>query len=474
MKKILLGAAAIAMFAAACKKESHMVNPMDRKALAKTTWTGIDTIGGVIESGDTLKLWSDTLYYLNSKLYVKENAVLWIQAGTRVLGIKKQTPAEATAIVITRGGKIYANGTAQKPIVFTAATFPNAAPGDWGGIVILGKAITNQANPTIEGINLPTLPQGVDVNYGGNDDADNSGVFQYVRIEYGGALVSPNNELNALTLGGVGAATNINHVQTIYGADDGFEFFGGRVNCTHLIAYANNDDQFDFDFGFRGRLQFIVGVIAEQIPGVATGLYSANPNGIECDNDGTGTNATPKTWPIISNMTLVGAKDSTTANSLGLLYGNQWRRRAKFTVRNSIIMGYKRIADFTSDSTIAHMHKKKANGTPDANNFDWRGNITIGFKETYSNVTTLPLTNSNYLSTNANLRDPANVNSQLLVNPFPLDPNALPSGLEPKWSTAKTGAKFDKLTGFQIVPFRGAIGNFANNWLFESWVDFTP
>lgn len=477
MNKNLFVALGLATLVSACSKEQNMLNGVDKNPLAKTTWTGIDTIGGVINSGDTLKLSSDTLYYLNSKLFVKDGGVLTIQKGTTVLGIKKSTPAEATAIVITRGGKIYAQGTAQKPIIFSAATYPNAMPGDWGGVVILGNALTNQTNPAIEGITAATAPAGVDINYGGTNDLDNSGIFTYCRIQYAGALVTPDNELNGLTLGGVGAGTIINHVESIYGADDGFEWFGGRVNSTHLISYANNDDLFDFDFGFRGRLQFLVGVIAENIPGLTSGLYSANPNGIESDNNATGTAVTPYTWPVISNMTLVGAKDSTTANSLGLWFGNQWRRRTKFTVRNSVIIGYKLIANLTSDTTVAHMNKKKTNGTPDANNYDWRNNVTIGFASTFTTgaVTTQPLSNNHYISTNANLRDGASATTLLLTNPFPLDPNALPTGLEPKWSTLKTGAKFDvNLTGFQVVNFRGAISDFANNWLYESWVDFTP
>lgn len=472
MRKILLAAAGVAMLATACKKENQILDNGTRtgSALAKTTSLGIDTIGGVVNTGDTLKLWSDTLYYLNAKLYVKSGAVLQIQAGTRIEGIKKSTPAQAVGIIITRGGKIFAMGTAQKPIVMTAQTYPNAAPGDWGGVVIMGNAVTNQTNPAIEGIDAATAPAGVDINFGGSNDADNSGIFQYVRIEYAGALVSPNNELNGLTCGGVGSGTSINHVQAIYGADDGFEFFGGKVNCDHLISYACNDDQFDFDFGFRGRMQFLVGVISETIPGVtgAGNLYSANPNGIESDNDATGSANTPRTWPVISNMTLVGAKDKTTANSMHLFFGNQWRRNTQFTVFNSIIIGYDSSVNLTSTGTINHIALANTNNNP------WKYNYTISFTKAMTNATPLTTYNKDYISTDGNLRAPANANSKMLVNPFPLDPNALSAGLEPRWNTLLSGAKFTGLAGFQIVAFKGAVGTFANNWLYESWVDFTP
>jgi hypothetical protein len=476
MKKILLAAAGFALLATACKKQDDvLVNDRNSLAgLAKITTLGVDTIGGVINSGDTVKLWSDTLYKLDAKLYVKSGGVLWIQAGTRIEGIKKIGGANAVGIIVTRGGKIYAMGTAQKPIVMTANTYPNAAPGDWGGVVILGSAICNKVEPTIEGVNLPTLPPGVDVHYGGANDADNSGIFQYVRIEYAGALLTPDNELNALTCGGVGSGTSINHVQAIYGADDGFEFFGGRVNCDHLISFACNDDQFDFDFGFRGRMQFLVGVISETIPGVvgAGSLYSANPNGIECDNDATGSNDAPRTWPVISNMTLVGAKDAATAHNMHLWFGNQWRRNSAFTLRNSVIIGYDTTINLTSAGTIATIPNPQANNNTALTNF--RAVYTIAFTKGITNAATNTSANKLYISPDGNLRDPLVNNSKMLINPYPLDPNALSSGLEPKWSSLLTGANFSNTVGFQAVPFKGAVGQFANNWLYESWVDFTP
>lgn len=337
MNKFFLGAAALSVLAVACTKDSKLADGNSKQSLnatAKTTFVGIDTIGGVIESGETRTLSNDTVYFLDGKLFVNDGGVLEIPAGTTIYGIKKATPALASAIVVCRGGTINANGTSDKPIIMRPNTYPNSLPGDWGGVVLLGRAQHNQAtDPTIEGINLPTLPAGVNVNYGGTNNLDNSGTFQYVRIEYAGAIVTPNNELNGLTLGSVGALTNINHVMVTYGADDGFEWFGGTVNGSYLISFANNDDLFDFDFGYRGRLQFCLGYISETLPGG----YGPNTNGIESDNDATGSLNVPTTFPRISNMTLVGRQtrvQATTQVPNRLWFGAHFRRRCKYDFRN--------------------------------------------------------------------------------------------------------------------------------------------
>jgi hypothetical protein len=460
MKKILFGATAMALLATACKKEAQLIDGKDSGSygnLAKTTVLGIDTIGGVVESGETLHLSSDTLYYLNAKLFIKDGGTLTIDAGTRIEGIKKSTPQDAVAIVVTRGGKIYSNGTANKPVIMTAQTYPNAVPGDWGGVVLLGKAPNNQpTNPVIEGIDGTSVPAGVDINYGGNLPNDNSGVITYTRIEYAGALVSPNNELNGLTCGSVGNGTTLSHIETIYGADDGYEWFGGNVNSDHLVSYANNDDLFDFDFGFTGRLQFCVGVINSSVP------YSANPNGIESDNDAAGSSFTPRTQPSISNMTLIGQQTKAQAQALHLFFGNQWRRNTSMILRNSLVMGYDTCINLTSAGTIA-------SGSNPAN---IKANVLQAFTAICIGAT-LGTTNKQYIVPSANQYD-ATASHILLANPFPAAPNALITGLEPKASFLKTGANFAGLAGFQVVPFKGAVGNFADNWLLENWVDFTP
>lgn len=475
MNKFLLGAAALSVLAVACNKESKLADGNKEQSLnatAKTTNLGWDTLRGVIGAGQVRSLNSDTLYYLDGKLFVNDGGTLNIPAGTTILGIKKATPELASAIVVCRGGTINANGTANKPIIMRPNTYPNCIPGDWGGVVLLGRAQHNQASdPTIEGINLPTLPSGVNVNYGGTNNADNSGTFQYVRIEYAGAIVTPNNELNGLTLGSVGALTNINHVMVTYGADDGFEWFGGTVNGTHLISFANNDDLFDFDFGFRGRLQFCLGYMSETLPGG----YGPNSNGIESDNDAQGSLNTPSTFPKISNMTLIGRQTKAQQDALNLWFGAHFRRRCKYDFRNSFIMGWDSAFVANSDTCQAYV------------NAGARYNVISGFARAGVGTGTNPVVpNLNWHSTtkryrldslgitDANQYNPNSTTATWLVNPFPLGVNALVTGLEPKAGTLKTGANFTGTVGFTQVPFKGAVGNLASNWLLENWVDFTP
>ncbi|OQP44604.1 hypothetical protein A4H97_09555 [Niastella yeongjuensis] len=332
MKRLILSVAVIALAASACKKNA------DKNFNARGTQAGAlalpeKTIPSIVSSD--LVLSNDTLWLLDGKVYVNNGATLVIQEGARVEGIKKATNAESSALIVTRGSQLFAVGNPDQPIVFSAhvdANNPSLEPGDWGGIVLLGKATVNKTEPTIEGIDLPTIPAGVDVHYGGSDDADNSGNLQYVRIEYAGAAIATDNELNGLTCGGVGCGTVLDFIESAYGADDAFEFFGGTVNAKHLYALAPNDDAFDFDNGYRGSVQFAVSQLRAELS------YSANPNGIECDNDATGSNDQPITKPQISNMTVIGLETATQA--IPLWNAAYFRRNSKFNVKNSIFMGF--------------------------------------------------------------------------------------------------------------------------------------
>jgi hypothetical protein len=260
---------------------------------------------------------------LKGYVYVTDGAKLIIQPGTVI----KSDISEKGALCIERGSQIIAEGTAAKPIVFTSGRpAGERTPGDWGGIVILGRAKTNRTSePTIEG--------GIGRPYGGTNDLDNSGVLKYVRIEYAGIAAMPNSEINALTLGGVGSSTIIENVQTIYANDDAFEFFGGTVNAKNLYAYGTADDDYDFDFGYRGKVSFSVSKRDPQF--VDNGDAG---NGVECDNDGTGSSAEPFTHPILDNMILVGPNDVSSLTNHNLAM--RWRRATQFEVYNSTIIGY--------------------------------------------------------------------------------------------------------------------------------------
>jgi hypothetical protein len=279
------------------------------------------TLTGTINTTTTLT--ADKVWTLKGYVYVTDGAKLIIQPGTTIIS----DISEKGALCIERGAQIIAEGTVTKPIIFTSGRpAGERTPGDWGGIVILGRAKTNRTSePTIEG--------GIGRPFGGTNDLDNSGVLKYVRIEYAGIASMPNSEINALTLGGVGSGTIIDNVQTIYANDDAFEFFGGTVNARNLYAFATADDDFDFDFGYTGT---ITNGVAKRDPQFVDNGDAGN--GIECDNDGTGSTATPYTHPKLFNMILVGPNTSTALANHNL--GLRFRRATQFTMKNSIIWGW--------------------------------------------------------------------------------------------------------------------------------------
>jgi hypothetical protein len=281
------------------------------------------TLNGSINTTTTLT--SDKVWTLKGYVYVTDGAKLIIQPGTTIVS----DIAEKGALCIERGAQIIAEGTATKPIIFTSGkNAGERSPGDWGGIVILGRAKTNRSSePTIEG--------GIGRPYGGTNDIDNSGVLKYVRIEYAGIAALPNSEINALTLGAVGSGTVIEHVQTVYANDDAFEFFGGTVNAKNLYAFATADDDYDFDFGYTGT---ITNSVSKRDPQFVDNGDAGN--GVECDNDGTGSPATPFTHPKLISMVLVGPFDAASLANHNL--GLRWRRATQFTMTNSKILGYQK------------------------------------------------------------------------------------------------------------------------------------
>lgn len=289
---------------------------MSASITANTTWTRAN------------------VYILDTKVFVESGATLTIEPGTVIKGRAKANPADATALVITRGARINANGTPTAPIIFTAetdnmsVTAPNLTESDrglWGGVVILGRARINTTSGqgNIEGI-ATSDARGI---YGGNDDDDNSGVFRYVQIKHSSAIVAPNVELNALSLGAVGRGTTIEYVDAYAANDDGFEFFGGTVNTKYLISSFNDDDNFDWDEGFRGKGQFWF----------AIGASDKGNQAMEMDGGTTPEDGAPYAIPEIYNATLIGS-GATSGQSLsqGLIF----RDNSGGKLYNSIIHDY--------------------------------------------------------------------------------------------------------------------------------------
>lgn len=289
-------------------------------------------VEGVIEGNVT---WTaNKIYRLKGFVRVGEELVagtvtkvgnLTIEAGTTIIG----DIATKGTLVVHRGSKLNAVGTAAAPIVFTSGQAVGARnPGDWGGVVLCGKAVNNQgANIELEG-----AYKGF---HGGTTNDDNSGTLKYVRIEYAGVPIIPNAEINSLTMGSVGSGTTLEYVQASYGLDDSFEWFGGTVNAKYLIAYKGTDDDFDCDFGWSGTVQFALGY---RDGNLADGSGS---NGFEVDNDANGSANTPFTAPTFANVSIIGPRGSNTSYvDLNFQNGAQLRRNNKIKIYNTFITGY--------------------------------------------------------------------------------------------------------------------------------------
>ncbi len=257
---------------------------------------------------------SDNVYFLDGLIFVDSLNTLTIEAGTVIKGLQQSnitTGDGASALIVRRGAMIDAEGTAENPIIFTsqfddvenANDLTETDRGLWGGVILLGKATTNQ--PTNDN-QIEGIPPELNARYGGNDDADNSGTLRYVSIRHGGFSISgqPGDEINGLTMGAVGSGTTIDHIEVFANFDDGYEWFGGTVNTKNLVAAFCGDDAFDYDQGFRGKGQFWFAIQGAD----EAGRGGEHDGG---DDDETGT---PYSMPLISNVTYIGAgKDATPA-----------------------------------------------------------------------------------------------------------------------------------------------------------------
>ncbi len=291
-------------------------------------------------AGDTIKVnthWTaNNVYVLKGNIYVTSGAVLTIDPGTLIKGDSKTKGT----LIISRGCKIMAEGTPCQPIVFTSAKAAGVRQrGDWGGVIILGNAPHNAGTANIEGI----TPNPYTV-MGGADSHDNSGILKYVRIEFAGVALSPNNEINGLTFGAVGDGTTVDYVQVSFANDDSFEWFGGTVNCKHLIAFRGIDDDFDTDNGFSGKVQFGMGLRDPLVADVS------QSGGFESDNDATGTTNLPQTRAIFCNMSVIAGSDSATN---ALFKGDlHIRRNSHMYLFNSVLGGYPK--GFEIDGQLTH------------------------------------------------------------------------------------------------------------------------
>ncbi len=466
MKKLFYVAAFVGLITTGCRKIE-----VDGDTVVTPPTTGGGSIEnpileGRITANKTLK--ADVVYKLRGLVYVTNGAILTIEPGTKIVGeLNRQG-----GLIITRSSKIIADGTADKPIVFTSeAATPQR--GDWSGMVLLGNAPTNSSFNGVQGIG--EIEGGINNSDGlglygtpatqAQNPADNSGILRYVRIEYAGYAFLPDKEINGLTFGGVGNGTVVDYVQVSYANDDSFEWFGGNVNCKHLISFRTLDDDFDTDNGFSGTVQFGIALRDSAVADIS------KSEGFESDNDANGSTLLPQTKAVFSNMTVVGPREKSTSvgNSL-FLAGAQIRRNSSESLFNSIILGWPTglIIDaskgtptdlnipatlFVQNSIIGGCKtpvkyaasSTSPTGATDASILDWFNTSTFG--------NTIVVTTEDVK----------------LAAPFNY---AAPDFTPQAGSPALTGAAFTnpKVSLLQNVTYRGAVGP-ADTW-FKSWTKF--
>ncbi len=467
MKKLFLYSVLIVATTMGCRK----IEVDGGTTLATPTPTAENTIlEGRISANLTLR--ANFTYKLRGLVYVTNGAILTIEPGTKIVG----EAGKNGGLIITRSCKIIADGSVDKPIVFTSeAATPQR--GDWAGLVLLGNAPTNSSFNGVQGIG--EIEGGINNSDGlglygtpatqGQNPADNSGILRYVRIEYAGYAFLPDKEINGLTFGGVGNSTIIDNVQVSYANDDSFEWFGGTVNCKHLISFRTLDDDFDTDNGFSGKVQFGISLRDSSVADIS------KSEAFESDNDAAGSALLPQTSAVFSNMTVMGPK-ATLANKGNSLFvwGVQIRRNSSMSLFNSIVMGYPN-----------GLFIDAAKGVPTDNNIPGslfvQNTIVAGCPTpvlySLGTNTNVPLTPNTTATITGWFGTAAFGNSILATNaevglaaPFNY---ATPDFNPAAGSVATTGATFthNKLTtGFSNVTYKGAC-TVGDTW-WKSWTKF--
>ena len=455
-RSLLILALGVTLFATSCTKSTTVEPPTSTSTdvsgdiSANTTWT------------------ADKIYTLKGFVYVTNGATLTIEPGTIIKGDK----ASKGTLVITRGAKINATGTVDKPIVFTSSFAAGTrASGDWGGIILLGKAPVNQAGAVqIEGGLDAKGDAAKYIQYGGTDAADNSGTLKYVRIEYAGIPFSPDNEINGLTMGGVGTGTTLDYIEVYRSGDDAFEWFGGTVNAKHLLAIGSQDDDFDTDFGFAGKVQFGLAQRYNTLADVS------GSNAFESDNDASGSDLLPQTSAVFANMTAIGPwiGTSTPNVSANHQHAAQIRRNSSISILNSIFSGFAQ-GIYIDDSKVVTPKSTSTNYT--AGRLVFTNNIVYASKTNETKGENLSLFDA--LLRASNTFSTTLFGSELMTNPFKYSSDFANAGTPDftvkAGSIAETGATINNAkiadAFFEKVAYRGAFG--STNWA-SGWANFDP
>ncbi|MGM0649667.1 MAG: hypothetical protein ACQES1_04055 [Bacteroidota bacterium] len=316
-------AALLLLFAYGCKEEDEEEDPTG----------GLDGSRLWGDISENLTLDANSTYQLDGAVHVKSNATLTINEGVTI----EANASKTSYLLIEQGGKINAAGTASSPIVFTSDA-ASPAPGDWGGIMVCGKATINAEG----GTGVTEVGNAI---YGGSNDNDDSGILQYIRLEYSGIAFDEEHEANGFAFYSVGNATMVDHLQSYKCADDGFEFFGGTVNAAYLVSTHSEDDSFDWTEGWTGKGQYWL----------ANQGGDGGDRGIEGDNNKNNNTTTPYSAPVISNVTLLGGNFNGT-------YGMKLREGTKANISNIIVTGFeKRSIHVEHNQTITNLNNDDLN-----------------------------------------------------------------------------------------------------------------
>jgi hypothetical protein len=442
--------------------------------------------------------WPCNSYVLKQKVHIDGGsagmATLTIAAGSRVYG--DGSPNSPAALISTRNGRLIAVGTPTAPITFTSyAPVGQRVPGDtFAGVVMLGKAslnngtCVNDGNPSTPACESPGYFQnhieGIPADdtkgqLGGNDDTWNCGDISYVRIQFAGYIIGENNELNGLTLGGCGTQTHLSYIHVHNGFDDGIEMFGGTAGMDHVVITGCNDDGLDWDFGWRGKVQFL---IVQQ-------AYGRGDKGIEADNYVSTETVLPRANPEIWNATLIGQSTNTTV-------GMDLRRGTWYKLRNFIVYSFD--APGMPSGGALDVEAEATDNNPIA---DWPTNISIensvffggplspvempsmlptsGVCPARGNSTDPTFTNNDKcFDESAALMDPARLNTTA-VNPMfqatlnglviPANPSYIPGNAAAVTGKATPPAPFD-----QTATYAGAVdpATAPGSAWYDGWTEF--
>lgn len=432
-------------------------------------------------------------YLMKGWVYVRPGAELTIEPGTIIKG-DKETMA---ALIVEPGAKIYAEGTANAPIVMTSEqSVGNRRPGDWGGLIVCGKGINNNASgQQIEG--------GPKTKHGGNVADDNSGVIRYLRVEFAGFPFQKDKEINGITFGSVGSGTTVDHLQVSYCNDDSYEWFGGSVNCKYLIAYNGWDDEFDTDNGFSGHVQYCLSI---RDPRIAD---TSQSNGFESDNNADGSAIEPYTSCVFSNVTFIGPMtqknlDAGFQNSSDYINAGNMkpeneaalgkfqaamhiRRSSKLNCYNSVALGWPigliidgekgNCREWANNGNIKLQNVYFAGMTATGSDFNKKYEDQLGTwnlvdgKNTISYDASKESFSTSFLKTQSGCRFDLTETDLNLTDPNNIGQVYCPAAGSPLLGSAN----FNGLNSsfIQSVSYIGAFGGTSDNWL-EGWTNFDP